>query len=52
MKIELNKLNIETLNEEFCYAYFNVYNKLPKPDRLPKDELLVQINRLNQIKRK
>jgi hypothetical protein len=42
--MNLNKMNYNTLNEEFCFWYFKVYNKFPdKRVKLTKHGLVKQI---------
>lgn len=42
-------LNTEALNEEYCYEYIKKYKRFPKPEVLPRNELVNKIRILQQM---
>ena len=45
----LKEFTIEVLQEEYCYVYYQRYNKLPKPSLMSKTRLISQINKMRSF---
>tara|TARA_R110000796_G_scaffold126852_1_gene241912 strand:- start:151 stop:357 length:207 start_codon:yes stop_codon:yes gene_type:complete len=46
--VALQEYALETLQEEYCYQYYKVFNKFPLPSVMERDKLISEIKRLEQ----
>jgi len=46
--VALQEYALETLQEEYCYQYYKVFNKFPLPSVMDRDKLISEIKKLEQ----